>query len=758
MKIKENVKEIIGVAAVMLGVVILQWGLWIGGRRMFSGDSIVWFGVFSYFYDCLRYGILPLWNPYMHCGEIFFLNIHVLHLWDPSTLLLVFAGKFFRINTLTVYHYDMLLRYLIFISGSYVFFRRLAKYRFSAFFAFITLSFSALCSSYLKQHGFILCFYTFPWILFFSFKFIEEGRAVSLLWLSFLLGVAFSTSGYHLMYLISSWVVLLACIFFSKGFSVPESGLLSNNRKTVLAAVAVFLLLALNLIPVFLTYIRATVPDVRMIEAPTAANAYPADFFNLFTPYSFMLHFEMIYFKSILASEAFLYIGLLPLFLAIVGLFHSRHKYRIGFMLALAVSALLMLGPKFGVLKFFSYFFPFFFIIRNTHIFSTFFIFCLVYFTCIGTDVILERIKSTGSGNPLPRGSMGIAIFISAAAVLINRYVLTVYRAPLAQFPERYMAISSTLGEDFATFLNNIFCRSYQNVILFIVSLLVLFYVIKSRKIKLKFKYFTLVSLVLIDLLYFNTALYRFTTMPKADLSSWPKEKVAYSDKRAPLMLPRYPFLGFAPAMQRIFTASDSRMPGVTTHFYMMKDLFDLENNKTVPPEIKEIFMGVTDERIKLVSGVVVLPVELQAQECAKLEERTARRAVFIEDEPPGRFSKLKIPVGKIADIEIVKGELKILGFDPNNMLLEADPEADCVLYYSDGFDKSWRAFIDGKETKVYRANMAFKAVILEKGRHIVRFVYDPKLYKITLFCYFAGIFIAAVIFLCQPLFRKRVK
>ncbi|MFA4853823.1 MAG: hypothetical protein WC616_00540 [Candidatus Omnitrophota bacterium] len=757
MKISGRLREVIGVVAVMLGVVCLQWDLWVTGRLMLSHDSIIWFGIFSYFSDCLRYGILPLWNPYMNCGEIFFLNIHVLHLWDPQTLLLVFAGKLLKVNTLSIYHYDLLFRYLIFIWGSYIFFRRVAKYRFSAFLAFVTLSFSALCSSYLKQHGFILCFYTLPWILFFSFKFLEEREPVSLLWFCFLFGVALSTSGYHIMYLISSVAVLLACIFLSKGFVFPKNGGLANSRKAVLGAIIIFLLLSLNLIPVFLTYIRDTVPVVRIFEATKAANAYPADFFNLFTPYSFMLHFEMIYFRSILASEAFLYIGLIPLFLAIVGLFYSRHKYKIGFMLALGVTVLLMLGPKFGVLKFFSYFFPFFFIIRNTHTFATFFIFCLVYFTCIGTDAILERMENPGSGRALPKGLILIALFIIVAAILINRYVLMVYQAPLAKSPELYMFVSSRLGQDFATLLNNLFCRSYRHVFIFIASFLVLFYVIKRPKISLWFKYLTLVSLVLIDLLSFNAVLYRSTTMPKADLSLWPKEKLAYSDKRVPVMLPRYPFFGFAPAMQRIFTSFTFRMPPITTHFYEMKDFFNFENDQMIRPEIKEIFMGVTDGRMKFVNGVVVLPVERQAQECAKLEESIAQRVVFIEEPPPARFAKLKIPLEKIADAQIVKGKIKILGFDPNSMLLEVHPEADCVLYYIDGFDRSWRVFIDGKESKIYRANMAFKSVILEKGPHTVRFIYDPKLYKITLFCYFAGLFIAAIMFIFHPVFRKGV-
>ena len=93
--------------------------------------------------------------------------------------------------------------------------------------------------------------------------------------------------------------------------------------------------------------------------------------------------------------------------------------------------------------------------------------------------------------------------------------------------------------------------------------------------------------------------------------------------------------------------------------------------------------------------------------------------------------------------------------FDPNSILLEVNSKEDAFLYYSDGFDKSWRVFIDGNESKVYRANMAFKSAIVEKGDHIVYFIYDPALYKITLFYYFAGILTAAIA-LIYTSFKRR--
>ena len=753
MKISGRVKEAIGVAAVLLGVVVMQGDLWITGKRMLSHDSIIWFGAFSYFADCLQRGILPLWNPYMNCGEIFFLNINVLHLWDPSTLFLVFTGKLLRVDTLTVYHYDLLVRYLIFISGSYFFFRRVAKYKLSAFVAFITLSFSALCSSYLKQHGLILCFYQLPWILFLTFKFLEERDPVLLLWLALFWGVT-AYSGYHAMYILSSVAVLLSCVFISKGLTFPKGGGFVKKRTFVFVAILIFLLLSASLLPTFLAYTRDTTPSVRIFEAPWGAPSYPSDFFNLFAPYSFMMHFEMVYFNSIRMSESFLYIGLIPLFFAIVGLFYSRQRYRIGFALALGITTLLMLGPGFFVMRVLSDFFPFFSIIRNTHTFGTFFIFCLAYFTCLGVDAVLELSKSTALGRYKIR-FISIAVIIGSAALFITRYVLKIYAFPLQEFPDRYEALSLAYGQDLSTMIKTTLCKSYYNSLLFIISIAIIFYIIAKPKISLKSKYLAIIFFMLIDLIPFNFAMYEVTTAPRIDMSLWPKEKARYSNYRIPVMQPEYPFLGFSPAMQRKFTAFSYEMLGVTTHFYQMNNFFYFAHDKQIPPAVKGDLMGISAPKLKLLGGAVVLPFDRQGQELSKLDRKSLNNVVFIEEDPPAKFMNLKISTERISDANIGSGTIKLLKFDPNSILLEVNSKEDAFLYYSDGFDKSWRVFIDGNESKVYRANMAFKATIVEKGDHIVYFIYDPALYKITLFYYFAGILTAAIA-LIYTSFKRR--
>jgi hypothetical protein len=49
----------------------------------------------------------------------------------------------------------------------------------------------------------------------------------------------------------------------------------------------------------------------------------------------------------------------------------------------------------------------------------------------------------------------------------------------------------------------------------------------------------------------------------------------------------------------------------------------------------------------------------------------------------------------------------------------------------SDTYYPGWKAFVDGKRTKIYRANYTFRALPLSAGTHRVEFVYDPLSFKL---------------------------
>lgn len=85
-------------------------------------------------------------------------------------------------------------------------------------------------------------------------------------------------------------------------------------------------------------------------------------------------------------------------------------------------------------------------------------------------------------------------------------------------------------------------------------------------------------------------------------------------------------------------------------------------------------------------------------------------------------------------------GEATIVTYQPQVIELAVNAEQDGYLFLSDTYYPGWRAFVDGKETKIYRADYAFRAVPIPSGKHTVRFIYDPISFKIGVITSFIGL------------------
>ncbi|MFH1305907.1 MAG: YfhO family protein, partial [Candidatus Omnitrophota bacterium] len=79
----------------------------------------------------------------------------------------------------------------------------------------------------------------------------------------------------------------------------------------------------------------------------------------------------------------------------------------------------------------------------------------------------------------------------------------------------------------------------------------------------------------------------------------------------------------------------------------------------------------------------------------------------------------------------------KMLKYSPSDIEIETQTQRKSFLYFSDGYDNYWKAYVDSKPVTLYRANINFKAVIVPPGEHTVRFVYRPVFHIVALWLYF---------------------
>ena len=83
------------------------------------------------------------------------------------------------------------------------------------------------------------------------------------------------------------------------------------------------------------------------------------------------------------------------------------------------------------------------------------------------------------------------------------------------------------------------------------------------------------------------------------------------------------------------------------------------------------------------------------------------------------------VPLQPSGSKNFAKVEYKKYQTQKSQIFVES--EEDGLLFVSDLFFPGWRAYVDKVESKIYRADYAFRAVVVPKGKHIVEFVYKPE-------------------------------
>lgn len=115
---------------------------------------------------------------------------------------------------------------------------------------------------------------------------------------------------------------------------------------------------------------------------------------------------------------------------------------------------------------------------------------------------------------------------------------------------------------------------------------------------------------------------------------------------------------------------------------------------------------------------------------------------ILLEEKPKGNLKK--------GDADSVK----LLFYSPNKIEFVIHNKYDALFYISDTFYPGWKAYIDNKETKIYRANYAFRAVALPSGSRKVVFVFSPD--SFTNGVRISSASILSTLLICSMFWRKK--
>jgi hypothetical protein len=231
---------------------------------------------------------------------------------------------------------------------------------------------------------------------------------------------------------------------------------------------------------------------------------------------------------------------------------------------------------------------------------------------------------------------------------------------------------------------------------------------------------------------------------------------------------------GFNPAVSRRYTAFFNKANGypideplVVAEWKWPAKALDLMNVKYfiidkdqhAPEGFKEIFQGedvaVLENPTALQRAFLVHKYESMSKEDEILnglfsEEFHPRASVILEEQPT------VAPGSPLA--EGTEDKVNIETYSSNKIKISTDSGSNSILVILDSFFPGWKAFVDGREVEILKADYLFRAIPLQKGKHVIEMRYEPSGYKAGKWISAAGLFLVVSLFFIETKWKTRQK
>jgi hypothetical protein len=81
---------------------------------------------------------------------------------------------------------------------------------------------------------------------------------------------------------------------------------------------------------------------------------------------------------------------------------------------------------------------------------------------------------------------------------------------------------------------------------------------------------------------------------------------------------------------------------------------------------------------------------------------------------------------------DTITGQIELTHYAPDYLIFESNTDQDQLAVFSDVYyEKGWKAFIDGKESDMIRANYLLRGLMVPAGKHDIEFRFEPRSFTI---------------------------
>jgi len=760
---------------VMLPIIFLGKSL-IPSSMLFGTDFTA--GAYMSYRFCAeilsKYHTIPLWQPYVY-GGVPYVEPTAGYLFYPlSWLLRPFWGSPNTIHTLTPWFY--LIHFILAGLFTYLLLREFGLGRIAASLSGFGYMFTGQIVSliYAGHDGKIAVSCLLPGFFWLVLRAVRLGRWREYVWAGGLFGCILLSPSAQMAYysLLAVGLFWLIFLFLRWRKEKKKSIVIKGSAGLAIVLVLGIGLAAVQYIP-FYSYIPYSPRgggEGRGIEFAKSWSMPPEETLDALipdfsgmslsnTPYD--TYWGRNFFK--LHSE---YLGVLPVLLAILGIVLGRKERYVVFFIVLLVLGLLFAWGGFTPFFYLYYYFlPYFKKLRASGMAFFLVSFSLSCLAGFGAEILLKRreginpSKGSESGNKRLFLGLGIAAGIS----LLFALLVSGARDGLIQFLGNFLVSESQkyqlLQANYDHFVSGTFLMA-----LFFVLQVVLLYLMLKNKIPKAWWAGLAIGLMIIDLWRIEFRYRQIVPPPPQYFETDEVVRVIEKDSSLYRVFPlEYDKMGnylMFFGIQNILGEHGNQLQrynefvgaGKTSMVdgHNLRDkpnILDLLNVKyLIAVNRAEDFVGragfvlprlklISDGNFKVYENLDVLPRAF----CVKRYEVISDPNEILNrigqaDFNPGRTVILEEDPGfSLAPKDSGRAEVRITSYTPNEVRLSTEAIGTSLLVFCENFYPSWKSYVDGQPSKLYRADYTFRAVPLPAGRHEVILRFESKQFRLGL-------------------------
>jgi len=747
-------------SCLFLLVILIEAGIFICLTREKSivggHDGFQYFSLqYSILNHMIIHGEIPQWTPYMTHGSLATLG-YITTSGIFQSILFLTGDLFKNVNFLPLFHAGIFFDELVLLTGVWLLGRRFFASPLTVF--FVTLSVMGSCIWVLQTWWNFHIYYAIPLILYFIHAFMDSGR-----WRYYFLAgnLLFVQCLGNLPYFLplTSLVIFLYCFFyFSLNFE--------DNLKKIKAFRfgPAFILTTLCILLMFAAYtLTVTIGTNQLVNYNPLRNTDVTTTLDGFLKYGQIFTWQA-WLELILRISPFmdytLYIGLLCVPFILCGFISNTNRQNIHFLLTMVILFLFSMGTFVSV--FFYHAWPMMKYFRHLALVSPLVKDFLCFLAGFGFDAVF--FNQSRWKNPFIMKS--VTAFVSLLMLGLSLWLFLLshhYEVCVNLLKNMAPAETETLPFFTGIFNENTIIPMINHVTLIALTGAVLFAVIPFVK---KRNSFILLAVLLSALNLADIYGFKFSEIKLKTISLNRElskiidfQPVTYSRRRDISFEnnnPRAELLKVLPVKEPgvlyssidAFLCKDEISNKFRTEFWLLpfdqyvraywgQSIHDssvkpnalifgsmMEFPQSHPAALK--ISGATEDKIQFFSEADFL----------SSDEAIASKITDADYEGDTIFLSSTVNI-RPADLPTLsKDELsanrrlhllyRISRFDMNKIDITTDTGNDkpAWLFYSDVWHPLWRATVNGKETPVYKANLAYKAVKLEPGLNKVHFYF----------------------------------